>query len=99
MIIFINDVPVRMYRPDESPANGQFNQVIDASLETITHAKLIHHIWIQNAREKDLDILLNFLNSPVPTALLSLHISPFDYEGLKAYLQSKFKVIKAAGGL
>jgi ADP-ribose pyrophosphatase YjhB (NUDIX family) len=43
--------------------------------------------------------LLSFLNSPVPTALLSLHISPFDYESLKAYLQSKFKVIKAAGGL
>lgn len=99
MIIFINDVPVRMYRPDESPVNGQFNQVIDASLETITNAKLIHHIWIQNAREKDLDILLGFLNSPVPTALLSLHISPLDYRSLKAYVQSKFKVIKAAGGL
>src|SRR6478752_2202713 len=99
MIIFINDVPVRMYRPDENPTDGQFNLVIDASIETITNAKLIHHIWVQNARETDLDVLLNFLNSPVPTSLLSLHISPFDYESLKTYLQSKFKVIKAAGGL
>ncbi len=88
-----------MYRPDENPSDGQFNLIIDASLETITNAKLIHHIWVQNARETDLDVLLSFLNSPVPTALLSLHISPFDYESLKAYLQSKFKVIKAAGGL
>jgi 8-oxo-(d)GTP phosphatase len=96
MIIFINDVPVRMYRTDENPSDGQFNLVIDASVETITTSKLIHHVWVQNAREKDLDVLLGFLNSPVPTALLSLHISPADYESLKAYLQSK---IKAAGGL
>lgn len=99
MIIFINDVPVRMYRADENPSDGQFNLVIDASVETITTSKLIHHVWVQNAHEQDLDVLLNFLNSPVPTSLLSLHISPADYEGLKAYLQSKFKVIKAAGGL
>lgn len=99
MIIFINDVPVRMYRPDENPSDGQFNLVIDASVETITNAKLIHHVWVQKASETDLDVLLSFLNSPVPTALLSLHISPFEYDTLKTYLQSKFKVIKAAGGL
>lgn len=99
MIIFINDIPVRMYRPDESPTGGQFSLVIDATIETITQAKLIHHIWVQNAKETDLDVLLSFLNSKVPTSLLSLHITPFDYEELKKYFQSKFKVVKAAGGL
>ncbi len=99
MIIFINDVPVRMYRPGENPANGRFNLVIDAAVETITEAKLIHHVWVQNAQPKDFDMLLSFLNSPVPTPLLSLHITPFDYEALKAYFQSKFKLVKAAGGV
>lgn len=99
MIIFINDIPVRMYKPEEVPAAGQFNLVIDAAVETITPAKLIHHVWIQQARESDLDVILGFLHSPVPTPLLSLCISPADYDGLKTYFQSKFKLVKAAGGV
>lgn len=99
MIIFINDIPVRMYKPDEVPAAGQFNLVIDAAVETITPAKLIHHVWIQQAKESDLDIILSFLNTPVPTPLLSLHITPADYEAMKEHFQSKFKLVKAAGGV
>jgi len=99
MIIFINDVPVRILKNDEKPDSGHVNHIIDAAAEQITQAKLIHHIWIQNVTEKDLDLLLGFLNSKVPTSLLSLVISAKNYFTIKAFLKSKFKIIKAAGGL
>jgi len=49
--------------------------------------------------ERDLDIVLDLLNSNVPTNLLSLYLSVSDYPRIKAYLLGKFKLIKAAGGL
>lgn len=99
MIIFINDIPVRIYKADESPAKSHVNQVIDATKEPITQATLLQHVWIKNAKEPHLDLILDILNSPVPTSLLSLHITVSDYELVKQYLRSKFKIVRAAGGL
>ena len=99
MIIFINDIPVRIYKADENPASGHFNQTIDAARETITRANLLQNVWIKNVKESHLDLILSILNSPVPTSLLSLHITVSDYELVKKYLRSKFKIVRAAGGL
>jgi ADP-ribose pyrophosphatase YjhB (NUDIX family) len=99
MIIFINDIPVRIYKADENPSNDQFTQVIDAAIEPINKAKLVNHIWVKNASEADLNVLLNFINSPIPTGLLSLHVTVWDYEQMKTFLRGKFKIVKAAGGL
>jgi 8-oxo-dGTP pyrophosphatase MutT (NUDIX family) len=99
MILFVNDIPVRIYKPDEVPYAGHFNHVIDASKELITQARLNHHVWVKNVKETELDLLFAFLNSKVPFGLYSLHISVSDYERVKTYLRSKFSIIKAAGGL
>lgn len=99
MIIFINDIPVRIYKADETPSNDHFTQVIDAASEPITRAKLVGHIWVKNVNEAGLDLLLDFINSPVPTTLLSLHATVWDYKQMKAHLRGKFKIVKAAGGL
>src|SRR3954464_12794632 len=99
MVIFINDIPVRILKAKEKPLPGQVSVEIDAASESITQAKLIHHIWIKNVTENDFDLVLGFLNSKVPTSLLSLMISAVDYDAIKKYLRSKFKIVKAAGGL
>jgi ADP-ribose pyrophosphatase YjhB (NUDIX family) len=99
MIIFINDIPVRIYKADENPARENINHIIDAAKEPIGRAKLMHHVWVQHAKEAHLDTLLDFLNSPIPISLLSLHITVADYEKVKAYLRNKFKIVRAAGGL
>jgi len=99
MVIFINDIRVQILESDEQPDKGRVNIVIDASQEPLTQAKLINHVWVQNVGELDFDFLLGCLDSMVPTNLLSLYISAKDYEGIKGYLRSKFKVVKAAGGL
>jgi len=99
MIIFINDIPVRVLKANEVPEAGRTNQRIDAAAEEISQASLIHHVWVKNVAPKDIDVILMFLDSKVPTSLLSLIITPLDYNGIKEYLRSKFKIVKAAGGL
>lgn len=99
MIIFINDIPVKILKPGEKPDPGRFNHSIDAEKEAITQAKLLHHVWVDHVEEQHFDTLLGFLNSKVPTSLLTLIISVKDYQSIKTYLRNKFKVVKAAGGL
>lgn len=98
MILFINDIPVRIPDPDNSPDPGQFNFVLDAATEPITQAKLINHVWIKNVTESDFNTLLALLNSNVPTNILSVIVSTIGMD-VKKYLKSKFKIVKAAGGL
>jgi 8-oxo-(d)GTP phosphatase len=99
MVIFVNDIPVRIFKPGEAPDPGRFNYTIDAAKEEITQAKLIHHVWIKNADSLHFDALLGFLNSKVPTSLLSLLVSVQNYGSIKEYFRKKFKIVKAAGGL
>lgn len=99
MIIFINDIPVRILKAGEVPDEGRINQLVDAAAEPLTHAKLIHHVWVKNAGEQELDLILGLLDSKVPGNVLSVVISVANYEDAKAYLRNKFKVVKAAGGL
>lgn len=99
MNLFVNDIPVRILQANEKPEPGNVNSEINASIEAITKAKLIHHVWIDQASIQDMDLVLDLINSKVPTSLLSLYVSIKDYEGFKNYLKNKFKVIKAAGGL
>ncbi|MEO7989843.1 MAG: NUDIX domain-containing protein [Chryseolinea sp.] len=99
MILFINDIPVRLLKADEVADAGRINYTIDAAREPLTQAKLIHHVWVKNVSTVHFDELLGFLNSKIPTNLFSLLITVNDYEAIKEYLRSKFKVVKAAGGL
>lgn len=99
MIIFINDIPVRILKDGEEPDRGRVNHVVDAASEPVTQAKLIHHVWIKNVTENEFDTLLGFLDSRVPTALLSLVLSVKNYDAIKMYLRGKFRIVKAAGGL
>lgn len=99
MNLFVNDIPIRILKVDEKPEAGFVNHEINASIESITKAKLIHHVWINNASIQDMDLVLDLINSKVPMNLLSLFVSIKDYDGFRQYLKNKFKVIKAAGGL
>ncbi len=99
MNLFVNDIPVRILHPGTHPAAGDVNHQIDASREPITKAKLIHHVWINEGTVNDLDLVLDLLNSKVPTNLLSLDITVVNYDAVKEFLKKKFKIVRAAGGL
>lgn len=99
MRLFINDIPVRILDAGASPDAGNYNHTLDAASEPITQAKLINHVWIRNVDEGALDTLLGFLNSKVPTNILSVVLTVSDLLSVKKYLRSKFRVVQAAGGL
>jgi 8-oxo-(d)GTP phosphatase len=99
MNLFINDIPVKVLRSDEKPEAGHYNNEINASSEAISKAKLLNHVWLNQASTQDMDLVFDLINSKVPINLLSLTVSINDYEAFKQYLKNKHKVIKAAGGL
>jgi 8-oxo-(d)GTP phosphatase len=98
MILFINDIPVRILEADRVPHSGNYNYILDAAAEPITQAKLINHVWIKNVNEQEFDNLLGFLNSHVPTNILSVILSTSGIS-VKKFLRARFKIVKAAGGL
>jgi len=99
MNLFVNDIPIRLWKPGTRPEEGHFNSEINAGSESITKAKMINHVWIRDANVTHLDNILDLVNSKVPTHLLSLDITVENYESVKIYLKGKFKIVKAAGGL
>lgn len=99
MKLFVNDIPVHIWENGAQPESENFNFEIHAPKEAITKAKMINHVWVREATVQDLDKILDLVNSKVPTNLLSLDITVQDYEAVKGYLENKFKIVKAAGGL
>lgn len=99
MDLFVNDIPVKILKPGEGPEPGSINSEVKASSEPVTKAKLINHVWVNEASLMDLDLILDLINSKVPMHLLSLAVTVKDYDAAKNYLKKKFKVVKAAGGL
>jgi 8-oxo-(d)GTP phosphatase len=99
MNLFVNDIPVRIWAPETKPEEGSFNTEINASKEPITKAKLLNHVYVKDASLLHLNDILDQVNSKVPINLLSLDVAVNDYEGVSKYLQEKFKIVKAAGGL
>jgi len=97
--LFINDVHVWLAKPGEMMESDLFNFTIDCEKERITKAKLIHHVWLKNAGNENLDKLMELLNSRIIHNLLSVTVTALDYEALKLHFKSKFKVVKAAGGV
>lgn len=99
MNLFVNDIPVRIWAPTTKPEEGSFNIEINANREPITKAKLLHHVYVKQANVQHLNDILDQVSSKVPMNLLSLDITVNDYEAVKRFLQEKFKIVKAAGGL
>ncbi|HNP19933.1 MAG TPA: NUDIX domain-containing protein [Fulvivirga sp.] len=99
MNLFINDIPVQILGPHVKPDKREFNLIINAELEPITKAKLLHRVWIKHAKTDEIERILDLLDTTSFSGLISLTLTVDNYEEVKYFLKKKFKVIKAAGGL
>lgn len=99
MNLFINDIPVQIIDALVKPDKREFNTIINAINEPITKAKLLHRVWIKNAKVDEIDQLLDVLDTTAFSGLISLTLTVDDYEYVKTFVKKKFKIIKAAGGL
>lgn len=99
MNLFINDIPVQILDPMHKPDKRDFNTIINAETEPITKAKLLHRVWIKNAKIDEIEKILDLLDTTIISGLISLTLTVDNYDAIKTFLKKKFKIIKAAGGL
>lgn len=99
MNLFINDTPVYIFDASIQLDEHDFNYILDAENDSITYAKLLHRVWIKNAKKKDIDRLIDLLDTTSLGGLTSLTLTTADYASIKQFVKQKFKIIYAAGGL
>ena len=99
MRIFINDIPVRIVSLDKPLDQDYYHVDIDAKKDQISPNRLIHHVIIRNASIKELELLLNKLHHFELENLYSLTLTTESLEEIRLFLNQKYKVIEAAGGL
>ncbi|MEQ8927804.1 MAG: NUDIX domain-containing protein [Fulvivirga sp.] len=99
MNLFINDIPVQILDALHKPDKRDFNTIINAEVEPITKAKLLHRVWVKNAKIDEIEKILDVLDTTSIGGLISLTLTVEHYDVVKTFLKKKFKIIKAAGGL
>ena len=99
MRIFINDIPVRLISHEKPVDKDYFHVEIDASKEKLNRNKLIHHVLIKNMSAQQVEEFLESLNRDVWHNLYSITITSAEHAEIQLFLNSKYKVVKAAGGL
>jgi 8-oxo-dGTP pyrophosphatase MutT (NUDIX family) len=99
MVIFFNDTKLDIMDASTAPNPKHFQVFIDLAAEELHPGDLIHNVLITNARKKDVDTILDLLENKVFNQATSITIAVNDHEGAKNYLKSKYKIVKAAGGI
>ncbi len=100
MKIFINEVAVNLTDSQSLNGDEHFQLVLDGSDNQSLHPSMLHHsVLVQNSGPGHLDEILHLLSTNILNDLKSITLATNDYLALKIHLKSKYKVIKASGGL
>ncbi|QMW06104.1 NUDIX hydrolase [Spirosoma foliorum] len=110
MIIFINDRPIRLVGPKaaaqltnsgagNTPTFADYDEVVDARLETLKADALHGHLLILNTTPATVSKLLGLLQKSDASNLLSITLGCLDKEDCEEAIKKPFKIIKAAGGV
>jgi len=99
MIIFFNDIPLRIIEKNDAPDPELYQVHINIDLEELVPGKLIHNVLVTKAGKKDLDKIITSLEDHVFNQMDSITVVVNNYESAKEYLKSHFKIVKAAGGI
>ena len=98
MKIFINDIPVYILTEKRINYKRVYGLVV-REFETIVPEVLVDDVLIMNASFDQIDKLLKLMTDKKLRKVHSIFISSREKRALIEYLKSKFKVIKAAGGV
>jgi len=97
--IFINDIWVKILKPEVTVKDEDFNNIIDGGAPNMHRSNLINHVLLRQPGTEGVDELFVQMDSLLPKRLLSVTIIARDYKALKGHIKSHFKIIKAAGGV
>lgn len=99
MRIYIKDTPLRIKRLDEEGNPAQYDVMLEADDFLINERLLKGHVLIQHANRGMIKSVLFILHNKKLKQLSSVTITTDMYDESVEYIKSKFKIIKAAGGL
>ena len=99
MRIYIKDIPLRIKKNEEPSRFKKYDYVLNEEDFLINERKLKKNLLILNASSSAIKSILFILHNKKLKHLHSVTIVPQDYETSVEYFKSKFKIIKAGGGV
>lgn len=99
MKIFINDIPVRIIDSSELDPAKEFDHIIDGSISKIKPKALFDDVLIKEASPDKVDKLLHLMTDYKFKDVDSITFTSTNKKAIIKFIKSKFKVIKAAGGV
>ena len=98
MIVYINDKAIRLEKAESFSPSGHFDVIVDHAT-TLDSLKLFGNLLIYDDTPQHLEALLALMQNKKLRKLESVTYVTNDYKAIKDHLKSRFKKIKAAGGL
>jgi len=100
MKIFINDIPLNIIKSDDPIDLDQYEEIIEgASLKEVEDIKFKDDVLIREASTDQIDQLLRYMKNVRLKKLDSITVTVNDHKSVKHFVKSKFKIIKAGGGV
>lgn len=99
MRIYIKDKPLRIKRPEEIADQAKFDLILNTDDIILNEKTFKGNVLVTNATQGIIKSLLFILHNKKLKALNSVTLITSDYEETVSIIKSKFKIIKAAGGV
>ena len=99
MRFFVNDILIRLISDDELKDENRYQVIITLENPSLDSNRFFHHVLVKDPNLEMIDEILNILNVKILRNLYSITIAVDNKKEAKQYIKSKFKIVKAAGGL
>lgn len=99
MKVYINDIPVHIVKLSKVAADDEFDVIIEGSTEPVKTSRLVDHVLVRNASKEHVEQLLQKMTNKKLKNLDSVTFAVESKKSVIAFVKSKFKVVKAAGGI
>lgn len=99
MRFFVNDILIRLISEDELKDENRYQVIITRENPSLDSNRFFHHVLVKDPNFEMIDQILHILNVKILRNLYSITIAVEDTKAAKRFIKSKFKIVKAAGGL
>lgn len=99
MRIYIKDIPLRIKRPEKAGDRKSYDEVVKEEDLLINERKFRGRLLILNANRNTIKSILFILHNKKLKSLESVTVVTPHYDEAVEYIKSKFKILKAGGGV
>ena len=99
MRFFVNDILIRLISDEELKDENRYQVIITRENPSLDSNRFFHHVLVKDPNFEMIDEILHILNVKILRNLYSITIAVDNTIEAKKHIKSKFKIVKAAGGL